>query len=416
MIVNQKILQNFNVYDVFLSRLNSRDKEIVSSLKMMYSIHLPNNEVDKKPLFIVKQLLRFVVKLVTLLFFKSITLNEKSDIHCAILENTNIEVDISKKMDILLVKLNKKLTINYKSFTIYKELFRCMFRLFKDESLNKRYILVLLHRLIDYLLVYHTVDISDLKTILIENDRTPINLALVHKCKKEGIKTIKYDNWLIDPINHNDIYCEYYFYPSLYHKKIIENFDSNKMLNYIQGGFLSWDSLNEYTQKNTSYKEKIIYFSQFGILINQHKEYISDIKKIMDEQERVYEFIVKIHPREDKKMYHKLLKEFDNIEIIATCSDIYKLIAESDFCFSIFSTISLEAKHILNNSYFINYNYNSFDIVNYNDLKLDVIKDRDTLRKVLNNNFKTISQKEFIKNANCKFPNTLESLKKVCDD
>lgn len=206
MIDNQKILQNFNVYDVFLLKLNSRDKQVASSLKMMYSIHMSNNEVDKKPFFIAKQLLRFVVKLVTLLFYRITLLKDNRNGTCAILENTDIEVDISKKMDILLVKINKKLTINQKAFTIYKELFRCMFKLFTDKSLNKRYILALLHRLIDYLLLYHTVNISDLKTILIENDRTPVNLALVHRCKKEGIKTVKYDNWLIDPINHNDIY------------------------------------------------------------------------------------------------------------------------------------------------------------------------------------------------------------------
>jgi len=405
-IKNQNIIENFKVYDTFLASLKSQNRNVLCSLKMMYSIHMENNVL--KNTFLFKQLLRFILKLIIVPFVK-IDINGIKNSH-VILAEGRIEKDLSKKLDLSLVNMNKKVSLNLKAVKIYREIYQLILILSKDKTLKKRYVFSLHHRLIDYLLVYHTVDIKDIKVLLVENDRLPLNLALIHRLKEENIKTVKYDNWLIDPINHNDIYCEYYFYPSLYHRDIIENFSSNKNLKYIEGGFLDWDRLNNYILNP---KKKIIYFTQFGIDISIHFEYIKDIINILKIQKLDYGLIVKTHPRENIQSYKGILGIDDKIKLIDSCEDIYSLMSEVDFCFSIFSTISLEAKHIVNDSYFINYRAGEFDIIDYNKLNLDVITDKKMLQDVLLMTYKTIDKEKFIKKNNCAFPNTVNKMKEL---
>jgi len=405
-IKNQKIVENFKVYDAFLSSLTSKDRDILLALKMMYSIHMENNEL--KSVFAIKQLLRFVLKLIIIPFVTIDIYGIKSNY--TVLSEGRIEEELSKKLNISLIKMKKKVALNMNSFQIYKKLYHVVLILYRDKKLKKKHILSLLHRLIDYLVVYHTIDIKNIRVLLIENDRVPSNLALIHRLREESIKTIKYDNWLIDPINHNDIYCEYYFYPSLYHREIIKSFKSNKQLKYIEGGFLDWDRLNSYISQP---RKKIIYFTQFGIDVEVHLGYIKDIVDILKIQKLDYELIVKTHPRESIENYKAIMEIDKNIELIYSCEDIYLLISEADFCFSIFSTISLEAKHIINDSYFLNYRVEEFDIIDYNKLDLDVITDKKMLQEVLEFNYKTINKEKFIKKNNCAFPNTVNKMKEL---
>ena len=408
-IKNQKIIENFKVYDVFLSPLKPKDRNVLLSLKMMYAIHMENNEL--KNTFVVKQLLRFMLKLIMIPFVK-ININGVKSNH-TILAEGRIEKNLSQMLDISLINMKKTVTLNLDFIQVYKKLYQVVVIVNKDKTLKKRYIFSLLHRLIDYLLVYYTVDIKGIKVLLVENDRLPSNLALIHKVKEKNIKTVKYDNWLIDPINHNDIYCEYYFYPSLYHRDIIENLSSNKNLKYIEGGFLDWDRLNNYILNP---KKKIIYFTQFGIDISIHFEYIKDIINILKIQKLDYGLIVKTHPRENIQSYKAILEIDDKIELIDSCEDIYSLICTANFCFSIFSTICLEAKHIINDSYFINYRVNNFDIIDYNKLDLDVITNKKMLEDVLLSTYKAIDKEKFIEKNNCTFPNTKNVMRELIAD
>ena len=405
-IKNQKIIENFKVYDDFLSHLNPKYRNTLLSLKMMYSIHMEHNEL--KNTFMVKQSLRFILKLMMIPFVK-IDINGLKNSH-TILAEGRIEEDLSKKLDISLIDMKRSVTLNRDSIQIYKKIYQIILIINKDKTLKKRYIFALLHRLIDYLLVYHTLEIKNIEVLLIENDRLSANLALIHRLREESIKTVKYDNWLIDPINHNDIYCEYYFYPSLYHKNIISNFHTNKNLKYIEGGFLDWDKFDEYTHQP---RRKIIYFTQFGIDVSIHFEYIEDIVNILETQKVDYELIVKTHPRENIEKYKVIEEIGENIILIDSCEDIYSLISQANFCFSIFSTISLEAKHIITNSYFINYRVVEFDIVDYRKLNLDVVTNKKMLTDVLSLNYTATDKEEFIKNNNCTFPNTLNKMKEL---
>jgi len=403
---NQKIIENFKVYNTFLASLESKDRDALLSLKMMYSIHMEHN--DLKNTFVFKQLLRFILKLIIIPFVK-IKINGMKNYN-TILAEGRIEENISKELDISLIKMKKTVTLNLKFIQIYKKIYQVILVLSKDKTLKKRHTFSLLHRLIDYLMVYYTVDIKNIKVLLLENDRLPSNLALIHRLREENVKTVKYDNWLIDSINHNDVYCEYYFYPSLYHKNIIENVNSNQNLKYIEGGFLDWDRLNSYIAQP---RKKIIYFTQFGIDISIHFEYIKDIVNILKIQKLDYELIVKTHSRETIQKY-KAISEIDmNIELIDSCEDIYALISKADFCFSIFSTISLEAKHIINNAYFINYEAGDSDILDYAKLNLDVVTNKNSLESVLLSNHISMDREKFIEQNNCTFPNTINHMREL---
>jgi hypothetical protein len=261
---------------------------------------------------------------------------------------------------------------------------------------------------------YHTAEIVQIKALLVENDRTPVNLALIHLAREQDIKTVKYDNWLISPVHYNDVYCEYYYYPSLYHKNIIQRFESNDSLQFIEGGFAYWDNLKEYKKSVKMSVKKVIYFTQIDTDISEHIKHIKDISAVMDELNIEYSLIIKTHPRENSKPYKKL---FSECEVVDICSDLYALISQADYCFSIFSTVSLEAKHIVKNSFFINYNTENFDRIDYNGLQLDVIKNKEELYNVFTGEFVPISQDEFIQAANCSYPHSTERLRKLfCDD
>jgi hypothetical protein len=407
--INQKIIDNFYLYDKFLSLLNPREKEIALSLKMMYSIHMENNNGEGN-LFFIKQFLRFVIKFFFIPFMKIELESSSKDV---VLKNSTIEISIVNHSTLSLGSLKRKICINFSSLKIYKELFTILSIYRKDKTLNQRYILLLIHRLIDYLLVYHTINIQKVRTLLMENDRDPYNLALIHRAKIMNIETIKYDNWLIDPVNHNDVYCEYYFYPSLYHKNIIASFYSNSKLKYLKGGFFDWDRLNSYT---VMAKKRVIYFTQFGIDMNQHKQYICDIANILKNIDHEYQLVIKIHPREESSQYRKIVGDIYPVTFISTCDDIYQLISESEFCFSVFSTISLEAKHIVANSYFINYDSPNFEIIDYDKLDIDLIQNREMLQKILEKQYTPLSIEEFIKKNNCSFPHTIEIMEKILAD
>ncbi len=300
-----------------------------------------------------------------------------------------------------------------KSANVYKRLFENLYLLFRSTELNKVYCLALSHRLVDYLMVYHTVELGDMKVMLMENDRTPVNMALIHLAKERGVKTVKYDNWLIDPVNHNDVYCEYYFYPSVYHRKIIQGFESNSELQFVEGGFVYWDKLGFYKKMTNNQTKKIVYFTQIGISVQEHLSYINDIAQIIDKLGLTYELIIKVHPRENTQSYKELSRRH---RVVDGHDDIYALIAEADYCFSIFSTVSLEAKHILNNSFFINYRKEDFEHINYNDLGLDLIGNKNDLYRLFKGEFLPVSQEIFISKGNCSYPYTAEKLRKVfCD-
>ena len=409
MIHYKKILDNFRQFDLFLSRLSPRQKEIATSLKMMYAIHAENSNAHKTTNHL-KQAIRFILKFLSVPLCNATIEGVKEKKKYAVLENSSIEESLSRERSIPLLKIKTKLGFNAKAGIVYRELFEMLFILMTSKELSQRSLHLLLHRLIDYLIVYHTVKVARLETLFIENDRHPENLALIHFLRKEGrVKTVKYDNWLIDPIHHNDVYCDYYFYPSKYHKEIIEYAPANRNLKYIEGGFLIWDGLSKYLYAPKKNETVVLYFTQFGVEKSEHLQYIHDIVSALEEREEPYTLMIKVHPRESLKTYQNIMALSRHIKIVKEVEDIYQLIAESNFCFSVFSTLSLEAKHIMKHSYFINYD-RSFELLDYDALRLDVVQDKQRVRDILGGRYEPIAQKEFIGESNCAYPYSLKKL------
>jgi len=408
----KKIARNFQTYDIFLSSLTARDKEIALSLKMMYAIHMENNK-ERGLGFGLKQIARFVFKLLTIPFVRNVLKsNEPSHPHI-ILANSATEQLISEKLPVSQVRIGIQPRPNPKTRHIYKELFHLIRIYQKTDGLNKRYIVLLLHRIIDYLLVYHTIALNETEVICIENDRDPKNLALIHQAKIHGVRTIKYDNWLIDPVHHNDIYCDTYFYPSIYHKNIIEQFDTNAALRYLEGGFVSWDVLDAYAHHPDMDRDRVVYFTQFGIDLSQHRGYIEDILRVLDRREQPYEFIIKVHPREDSTVYQAIVQQYPFVRVVKQCDDVYALISSATYCFSVFSTISLEAKHIMKHSYFINYDYHDFTLVDYDKIGLDLVKSREKIEDIFSGTVIPVDKTIFIQQNNCSYPHTLMKLEEI---
>ena len=408
MSVYENILKNFQEFDAFLCGCKENDKKDLQCLKMMYAIHMENNRGKIGIVEYLKQTVRFLIKFMSIPFVQIRLKNVESSNKIAIVKNTAIENRFSKKYGIVEVEFQRFFSFNSSTIGMYIRVIQLISILFKNDILNKRYIFLLLHRLIDYLMVLKTVEIGSLKVLLVENDRTPYNLGLIHLFQKRNLKTIKYDNWLIDSINHNDIYCDIYFYPSLYHKGVIQSFAFNKNLQYVKGGFISWDKLSGYKLQHSGEEIIVSYFTQFGIDFNVHLNYISDIEHILDARAEKFTIHVKIHPRESVQKYASLLKN-QNI-VLHTSIDNYELISRSNFCFSVFSTISLEAKHINPHSYFINYHAKDYKIVNYEKLGLDLLDTKEKLREVLSNEYAPIDSKKFIKDQNCTYSDSSDKL------
>jgi hypothetical protein len=408
----KKISRNFQTYDRFLSSLSAREKEIALSLKMMYAIHMEGNK-EWGFGFGIKQVARFFFKLLTIPFVRNVLKSNASRHPNIILADTATEQLVSEKLPVSQVKIGMQLRPNQKAWRIYKELFHLIGIYRKTSNLNKRYIMLLLHRVIDYLLVYHTIELKETEVICIENDRNPKNLALIHQAKVQCIRTIKYDNWLIDPVHHNDIYCDTYFYPSIYHKNIIEQFDTNAALRYLEGGFVSWDILDTYTYDPSIDKDTVIYFTQFGIELSRHKCYIEDILMVLDRREKPYMLIIKVHPRENSTVYQAIVQQYPFVRVVKQCDDVYELISSATYCFSIFSTVSLEAKHIMDHSYFINYDYHDFSLVDYDKIGLDLVKNREMIEDIFNGTAIPVDKTRFIRHNNCSYPHTLMKLEEI---
>ena len=121
---------------------------------------------------------------------------------------------------------------------------------------------------------------------------------------------------------------------------------------------------------------------------------------------------IKIHPH-DKSNKFDLYIDNPKIALLKSAEDNYSLIAKSDVCFSIGSTMTMEAKHICKNSYFINYEAEVFEgYVDYNAFNnaIETIRNRETLKKSLHED-STFEISNFIERFNLSYPNSATKLK-----
>lgn len=407
MLSHKEILNTFEEYDHFLfSQKNNTHYGAFQSLKMMYSLHI-NIAIQKSHFFVAKQLLRLIFKLL-LLPIKTMKLIGLSR-SCSILQTVpHLDIQLSRDHNVGLMELQSIFGLNTHTLTILKEWLFTSKIILQSPYLHISHTLALLHRLLDYFITYHTVEFTSIKMLLMENDRFPTSKALIDKARIVGIHTVKFDYWLLDPIHHNDIYCDTYFCPNDYHKTIASNIPANKHINIIKGGFPNWDHLNNLPIEK-AIDPFIVYFTQPTVPFNDHKRHINDLRKHAPN----YKIIIKVHPRENTSLYTPFV--MTNIDVIGQEIDSYTLLAQGSMFFSVFSTISLEAKHISPYSFFIHYTDSDYKSpIDYIQMGLDVITDTSMLKALFNNELFPVSKESFIASSNPSYPHSTNKLLGLC--
>ncbi|MDH1977191.1 hypothetical protein [Aliarcobacter butzleri] len=414
MLKNNKILNNYNIFDSFLANISHTNNFLYNSflsIRLVYSASYGKEDISRKETVI--DFLKVVYFLLKICITKSFL--EIKDRDILIIGSNRVDNEISNILKIpnTSVVFSKKIfSFTKKDIDIYITFYRCLKLYKKYKILDFKILLKSLPSLIDFLIVNRDIELSNLKVLVMEGDAVPVNMALIFKAKENNIKTIKIDNFLIDPINHNRVFCDYYFYPSYYHLKIMKSFPSNDSVKYIEGGIVHWDNLVKYKKELNNNKREITFFSQHSEISKREINYIEEIISLMQENDYLN---IKIHPLDKSNRFDIYLNN-PKIKLYKDTIDNYQLISKSEICLSICSTLSLESKHICEKTYFINYfieefqGYIDYDIFNN---FIYTIRSHSDLKEVLLNKNKIFPITEFIKNFNISFPNSSEKLKEL---
>jgi len=408
------VKKSFSEFDIFLQncKISEQKKNALFVIRTNYAYHRQLNIYLKSKESLLITLGSIVTKLVKLLFFKTYF---HYDTDTIILHYSSKDQKIADQLGICCPPFKIKFSLSAKRCLALFSIIQIFFIVLLTKRINRKQALLVFGGVIDYFAIYSSIKLDGIKTIITENDITSKYVAIIIKAKQLGIKTIKFETCLIDDLFHNNVLCEYYYYPGNYYKNIRRKFDINLGLKYIEGGFLHLDPLNGYSL-NLSQTESIIsYFTSHSNVSGEADDvfYIDEILSVMNQQQYLY---IKVHPRDDIQKYQKYTTN-EKCKIL-THKDIdnYVLICRSNMCFSIFSTLSFEAKHIQEKSYLINYfSEENLTVVDYEKLAdfIDIVKNRQTLSKVIAGKYPTITKSKFIKQFNTKFPRTVEHFKSV---
>lgn len=414
-----KILANYHTFDQFLLELpsESMQKNSFMSIRLLYCAIIGKNKITVKQS--VKHILKLIIRLVKLPFCVA-EMNQKSSV---IISGTHrLDHEISKLTQIPLanIKMRRKLTLLSPSWKIYFKILKvfvyCIIEVPRHRILEWKIFICAAYGLLDFLIAYYTIDLNEIEVIVTESDSMPLDVALLLKAKEKNIKTIKIDHFLIDPMNHNHIFCDYYFYPCLLHFNIMKSFNANSHIKYKEGGFLHWDKIAMYQHSPTT-PMKISFFTQHGGILGKKDEiyYINEILEVLPSS---CILIIKVHPLDNMERY-SIFRQHLNVEILFGQIDNYALIAESSLCLSICSTLTLEAKHICENSFFINYDPDLLEgFINYNDFHglIDTLTSREMLYKAIHEDFKISKKNDFIKAFNFSYPHTVKRLLSLIEE
>lgn len=410
----KQIVENYRQYDDFLSQLdkNSMLYHAFNAVRTRYGLH--GHNMLKKSWFTFRVLFK---KTIVAMFQE--TYLTRNDMKIAILGGGSVNRIISNRTGIPYVELAFRPTMNFfKNLTLPFMVIRLGLAIRKSK-LNKPYVNQLIFEMIEFLQVYQKISYGDVRCVIFENSVYPIYYAMIQTAMQRNIKTIKIDYYFIDDVFFNNLNADTYFYPNEYHRKLVSGFPYNKHINYVKGGFPHWDELYDYRPGDGSESRNLVTF--FTQPYSPHPEikkthqYLEDIIECMKGRNDL-QLVIRVHPADDTD-YSSYLN--DKVKISKSQDDNpYKLIRNSMCTFSIFSTITLESKHLCKNSFFINYDPKHHKLpVNYGafDGYLDLIDNKENLAKVFDGTFITSSIDNFIEGFNPTFPNTCQALKTLAE-
>jgi hypothetical protein len=403
-----EIKQKFKDFDklLFSQKSNSFIYDSLLSIRTHYCVYITKSQLGYSDA--IKGIVRLVPKFISIPFVRP-DINNPNKV--LVLGNSKQDQQLSSELHCGLVmtqRYNKK--INFPLFLkVALDFFRvCKFLV--RSNLNKKDALLCWNSLFDFLVYYNSSLFNKTNKVLItENDIDPINVAVILKAKEMGIKTIKIEYSFIDGINHNNVLCDYYFYPSTFHRNVRKAFLINKKLNYVEGGFPHLDAIKKLKYRPQKDPKIITYFTAHGGIVDD----IFYIKEILSVIEDGYVLYVKVHPREDLNKYNIFINSKKCKIVKYNEVDNYTLIKKSHICISVMSFMCIEAKHICDKTFFINYNIKKgqHSLIPYDDFSpyIEVISSRDYLKRAIAKD--SFRSKEFHSFFNFTYPNTVKSLK-----
>ncbi len=413
--IKQKIADNFILYDAFLEKYKS-DPEIFKllfSVRTLYAAQIEDlvklKRLNAGILPTISTFIRFLTKLALFLFIHA-SLSDEGD--AILLGGSPLDAQMSKDMGftaahpVIGFGLSAKAL---KNVFLYPVVIRSARRLLNERKLNRRHAVFTLSYLLDHAAIVQQIDLDKIRTIMAEDDLDPRQATVIQKAKDKGIRTIKIEYYFIDDAHHNNVLCEYYYCPGAFHRRIREKFGINRGLKYLEGGFINWDKLAGYEPRPQTAPKLALYFSEQAQYLDD-LFYIDEILSVMPEG---YQLGIKIHPR-DK--YERFAKYRDRKECrLIKHGELpnYELISKASICFSTMSVLSIEAKHICSDSYFINYNQKiPENFLDYDQVKdyFDVIGDKDTLKAVFAGKYRPIEKGKSISYFNAAFPRSGKKL------
>lgn len=414
-----KILANYHNFDQFLLNFSNESiqKNSFMSIRLLYCAILGKKEITL--IQGLKHTLKLIIRLVKLPFFVA-EISQKNSVLIVGKHRLDYEVSKLTKIPCTHIELRKRQKFSASAWKIYFKILKifgaCIVQVIRNPILEWKIFFCSAYGLLDFLVTYYTVKLDGIKVIVTESDSMPIDFALLLKAKENNIKSIKIDHFLIDPINHNRLFCDYYFYPCLLHFNIMKSFNANSHVKYKEGGFLHWDQLAMY-QYSPTLPKKICFFTQHGGILGQKDEiyYINEILEVLPPS---YTLSIKIHPFDSVERY-SIFQQNPNIEIVFGTIDNYALIAEATICLSICSTLTLEAKHVCENSFFINYEPDSLKgFINYEGFHgvIETLTSREMLSKAICGEFERTKIDNFLKGFNLSYPHAVKRLLSLIEE
>ncbi len=416
------VLKAWDDIDSFLAKSNYKGNKYfyAYSIRNLYaaSVELNQKPTSAKELFI---LVLKALKWMLVAFFTDVYLTNVSK---SILFNIKSSNDsyIPKKMELPVATVAIKTQLSLKNVTNICYVYDCVcvaISMLCSQHLDKSLIIKIFPSMVYGAHVYNKIKLDGVEKIITQNDRYPTDLAVLKKAKDMGIKTIKVDYFpIIGFFTQNTIFCEYYFYPNSLSYTIFKSFPQNADVKFVEGGFPDWDNLDNYTYKPLQSPSIITFFTHYGQEIGYTGDrgcffYIEEILSVMPFDSVLY---IKIHPLDKAKNYEKYIA--GNVKIVKHGEiDNWELVSQSTFCFSIYSFATFQAKHICNNSYYLNYDPHLVKDFEYDRVTdfIDLIKDKETLERVLNGNVTPKNHEKFIKFFNISYPYTIETLRDFID-
>lgn len=273
-------------------------------------------------------------------------------------------------------------------------------------KLKWRAVVACLPDLLDYTLVIRRLNLGAVKVVITHRDRYGSEVGLMRLARKQGIPTIKVDYYSpLDAFCQNTIEAEYFFYPNDNNRGIYERYPHNKHVKFVPGGLPKWDLIGKHTHAPKSDPKIVLFMGQYDIEQFTGIDERFYIAKILDYLPAGYRLYIKPHPSEEFSRYEEFAKR--GARLIAHGEiDNYELIAQSTICFSVYSAMLYEAKHLCPQSYVINFFPELAPHVEYDFLSqyVDHVKTEEMLIEVLNGRFTPLDVEGFIRKFNSTFP------------